>query len=90
MIVISWIKDADSAIIVFPVVSVDAGGKDMSCDCVCHDPTKTRGMRCILCDIHKNGCKTHGICKAPENICELHHKIKITDCYKCHLEEYHR
>jgi len=84
------IKDAGIVIIVFLAASVDAGGKAMSCDCICHDPTRSRGMRCILCDIHKNGCNIHGACKSPENICQMHPRVKITDCYRCHLEKEHR
>ena len=90
MIVTIRIKDADIATIAFLAVSVDAGGKDMSCDCLCHMwPSRTSGLRCPMCEIPKNGCNIHGVCKAPENMCELHPKVKLTDCYRCHLEKEH-
>ena len=82
-------KDVGIVIIVSHVVSVDAGGKEMSCNCDCHDPNISAGRLCSFCAKNFINCKKHGLNKARENICWCLHS-KITDCYRCHLEEYHR
>ena len=55
------IKDVDIVIIVFPVVSVGAGGKEMNCDCPCHDPNVSGGRLCTICAKNYINCKKHGI-----------------------------
>jgi hypothetical protein len=83
------IKDASFATIVSHVVSVAVGGREMNCNCICHNPEETNGRICIMCSIIKNGCEKHLkiIGHAPENLCWCGDS-RITDCYRCHLQQH--